>query len=130
MVVVSPGSSTSIAVGRVVFGGVISGEWSATRFFRGFGEKASVCCIGISWGGTRVHTGSFCVSMGIGDGLVRGVDSSFWWPVVIGRGIVGCVGSVERSLGVLCGWLRDTVDSEDEGSTDQGGLLGVCWGSG
>lgn len=41
-------SSTSIAVGSVVCGGVISGELIATHFLRGLGEKASVCVVVVS----------------------------------------------------------------------------------
>ena len=109
-------------MGRVVFGGVTSGELIATLFFLGLGEKASVCPSGISWRGIRLLAVSSCVSMGVGVWLVEGLPSSFWLEVVIGLGIVRQFG---RSLGVFCGALMGRLGSEGGGNSDEVGSLGV-----
>ena len=98
-------SSTSIAVGSVVCGGVISGELIATRFLRGLGEKASVCVAVVSWSVMRIFVLSSCVSMGDGSVSVKVLSSVCCCEVVIGRGIVGSVvrrGSLVRVFGDGC----------------------------
>ena len=85
-------SSTSIAVGRVVCGGVISGEFIATLFFRGLGEKASLCSVGVFWSVMVLLVLSSCMSMGDGSVADEMLSSACCWEVVIGRGIVGCGG--------------------------------------
>ena len=77
-------------MGSVVCGGVTSGELIATRFFRGLGDKISVCPAG----GHGV--GSFavapCMSMGEKSELCERLSSS-------------CCPEVSNCLGIV-DWLR------------------------
>ena len=78
--------STSIGVGSVICGGVTSGEWIATLFFRDFGEEAATRLSGSLSLGCFSLVGLSCVSIGVGPVL-----TSCWLGVGIGLGMLGCL---------------------------------------